>query len=122
MSTTELTLLVAGAVMVALTILLAVTIRRQARRGTAKQAVPDELRSSEAAIEVEAAPGDTPATPVTHTSRPRESERTTRKPLGWWDRSKILFLLLGSFLALVWSTMAEFAGLISFQDALAQTV
>ena len=38
-----------------------------------------------------------------HTSRPKESERTTRRPMVFWDRVKVLFLLLLSFAVLVWS-------------------
>jgi ATP-dependent Zn protease len=36
-------------------------------------------------------------------SRPRDEERTTRKPLGWWDRSKFLILLTALFWFLVWT-------------------
>ena len=38
-----------------------------------------------------------------HTSRPKESDRTTRRPMVFWDRVKVLFLLLVSFGVLVWS-------------------
>ena len=31
------------------------------------------------------------------TSRPREEDRTTRKPLPWWDRVKFLVLLAALF-------------------------
>ena len=54
-------------------------------------------------------------------SRQRDRDRPTRKPLAWWDRIKILLLLLGSFAVLVWATTAQFAGLITLQDAFAQT-
>jgi len=30
--------------------------------------------------------------PMERPSRPKESERTTRKPLPWWDRVKLLLL------------------------------
>ena len=39
----------------------------------------------------------------THTSRPKESDRTTRRPMVFWDRTKMLFLLLATFGVLVWS-------------------
>ncbi|MBA3551877.1 MAG: AAA family ATPase [Actinobacteria bacterium] len=62
-----------------------------------------------------------PTPPPEYKSRLRDEDRATRKPLAWWDRIKLLLLLLGAFMVLVWSTLAEFAGLISFQDAFAQT-
>jgi len=39
-------------------------------------------------------------------SRPRDEDRLTRKPLAWWDRIKILILLLGVFGALLWADIA----------------
>ena len=54
-------------------------------------------------------------------SREREEDRPTRKPLAWWDRAKILLLLLAGFMLLVWSTLAQFEGLLSFKDAFLQT-
>src|SRR2546425_6316705 len=54
-------------------------------------------------------------------SREREEDRPTRKPLAWWDRDKILLLLLAGFMLLVWSTLAQFEGLLSFKDAFLQT-
>ncbi len=39
-------------------------------------------------------------------SRPRDEERLTRKPLAWWDRIKILILLLGVWGALLWADIA----------------
>jgi cell division protease FtsH len=39
----------------------------------------------------------------THKSRPKESDRTTRRPMVFWDRAKVLLLLLLSFGTLVWS-------------------
>ncbi|MFI5046328.1 MAG: AAA family ATPase [Acidimicrobiia bacterium] len=39
---------------------------------------------------------------TTFVSRPRDDERTTRKPLGWWDRSKILVFLAALFFFYVW--------------------
>src|SRR5438105_1206207 len=55
-------------------------------------------------------------------SRERDEDRTTRKPLAWWDRAKILLLLVGGFMLLVWSTLAQFEGLISFRSAFTQTL
>jgi len=37
----------------------------------------------------------------------RRSEPTTRKRLSWWDRSKFLILLSGTWLVLVWAAMSE---------------
>ena len=34
--------------------------------------------------------------PTQFVSRPRDSERLTRKPLPWWDRVKILAVLASS--------------------------
>src|SRR5580765_2877033 len=56
-----------------------------------------------------------------HKSRPREDERTTRKPLEMWDRLKILILLSLGFGALVWATYAQFRPLITWGEALRQT-
>jgi cell division protease FtsH len=39
---------------------------------------------------------------TTFVSRPRDDERTTRKPLTWWDRSKILVFLGSVFFFYVW--------------------
>jgi cell division protease FtsH len=61
--------------------------------------------------------GGTP--PPQHESRPRDSERTTRKPLAWWDRLKILFLLLGAWAFMFWSGLAN-NRLLSFPDGLNQ--
>ena len=52
----------------------------------------------------------------------QEVKPLTRKRVAPWDRLKILILLLGAFMVLVWSTMAQFAGLISFGDAFVKTV
>jgi len=45
--------------------------------------------------------------PKQFTSRPRESERTTRRPLGWWDRIKFLLLLGALFLFFVGAERAD---------------
>ncbi|MBA3551272.1 MAG: hypothetical protein H0W27_00170, partial [Actinobacteria bacterium] len=44
-----------------------------------------------------------PTPPPEYKSRLRDEERITRKPLAWWDRIKLLLLLLGAFMVLVWS-------------------
>jgi ATP-dependent Zn protease len=38
--------------------------------------------------------------------RPRDEDRLTRKPLAWWDRIKILLVLLGVWGALLWADLA----------------
>jgi len=62
-----------------------------------------------------------PTPPPEHKGRERDEDRTTRKPLGWWDRFKFLALLLGGFAALVWGTMAN-DPILPFGDALSQTI
>jgi cell division protease FtsH len=41
-------------------------------------------------------------------SKLKQSERTTRKPLIFWDRIKIVLLLVSAWLVLLWSVFAEF--------------
>ena len=56
-------------------------------------------------------------------SRERDDERPTRKPLAYWDRIKILLLLIGAWLVLLWSTIASFpTGYLPLGDALNMTV
>jgi cell division protease FtsH len=56
-------------------------------------------------------------------SRPRPSERATRAPVTFWDRAKILLLLLGGFLLLVWGDMAASStGSLSFRESLRNNV
>src|SRR6266571_4116619 len=62
-----------------------------------------------------------PQGPPEFKSRERDEDRLTRKPLPWWDRVKILALLLGVFAILVWNTLGKFAGLITLRDAINQT-
>jgi len=62
-----------------------------------------------------------PTPPPEYKSREHDEDRPTRKPLGLWDRSRFLLLFAGIFAVLVWSTLAQFAGLISLHDAVAQT-
>jgi cell division protease FtsH len=50
------------------------------------------------------------------TSRPRDDERATRKPLPLWDRVKFLLLLTGLYWFFVWGAMAD-NPLLPFADA-----
>ena len=50
------------------------------------------------------------------TSRPRDDDRPTRKPLSLWDRSKYLLLLAALFGFFVWADMAD-NPLLPFRDA-----
>src|SRR6266550_98718 len=78
--------------------------------------------SLDPAIEPAASPPATSPPGLEYKSREREEDRPTRKPLAWWDRVKILLLLVGGFMLLVWSTLAQFEGLLSFKDAFTQTL
>src|SRR5713226_9114791 len=71
-----------------------------------------------------AEPSVTPPPPpgLEYKSRERDEDRPTRKPMAWWDRAKILLLLVGGFMLLVWSTLAQFESLLSFKDAFLQTL
>jgi cell division protease FtsH len=40
-------------------------------------------------------------------SRPRDEDRTTRRPLPWWDRVKFLVMLVALFLLFVWGEVAD---------------
>ena len=51
------------------------------------------------------------------TSRPRDDERPTRKPLALWDRVKFLLLLTGLYWFFVWGAMAD-NPLLPFVDAM----
>jgi ATP-dependent Zn protease len=53
-------------------------------------------------------------------SRVRDADRTTRKPLAFWDRSKFLLLLVVLFWVFVWADMAD-NPILPFQDALNRT-
>ncbi len=59
--------------------------------------------------------GTTP--PPEYKGRERDEDRKTRRPLAFWDRVKILLLLLGAWGVLLWASMAR-NQLIPFQDAL----
>ena len=52
------------------------------------------------------------------TSRPKESERETRRPLAFWDRIKLVLLFGVAWGALAWTTYSEFQGEIPLRDAL----
>jgi ATP-dependent Zn protease len=83
--------------LVALVLLVAVTGRR--RRADARLApiVVEGLRP----------PGE----------GPDANSQQTRRRLPMWDRIKFLILLSGAFMVLVWSSMAQFSPLMSFEDA-----
>jgi cell division protease FtsH len=76
--------------------------KRARARGTAE---PSESRG----------PGSIPE----YRSRERDDERATRKPLPLWDRVKILLLLVGLWLLLLWATIANYpAGYMPLADAI----
>jgi ATP-dependent Zn protease len=54
-------------------------------------------------------------------SRPRESERTTRRPLGWWDRVKFLLLFGGLFGFFIAAEMSD-NPLLPFREAFDMTL
>jgi ATP-dependent Zn protease len=54
-------------------------------------------------------------------SRPRESERTTRRPLGWWDRIKFLLLFAGLFGFFIAAEMSD-NPLLPFREAFDMTL
>jgi cell division protease FtsH len=62
-------------------------------------------------------PTETVASGPQFTSRPRDDERSTRKPLPLWDRVKFLLLLTALFWFFVWGAMAD-NPLLPFVDAL----
>jgi cell division protease FtsH len=52
-------------------------------------------------------------------SRERDEDRKTRKRLGLWDRVKILLLLVGAWLFLLWATIAGYPdGYLPLRDAI----
>jgi ATP-dependent Zn protease len=65
-------------------------------------------------------PTVTPASGPQFTSRPRDDDRLTRKPLALWDRVKYLLLLSALFWFFVWGSMAD-NPLLPFDDALKDT-
>jgi ATP-dependent Zn protease len=61
--------------------------------------------------------------PTDFRSRPKPAERTTRVPVNVWDRIRILLLILGGFLVLVWSDMASSpTESLSFREAVRNNV
>jgi cell division protease FtsH len=56
--------------------------------------------------------------PMERPSRPKESERTTRKPLPWWDRVKLLLLFATVWVGLVLGAYFRLIGAMSRYDAL----
>ena len=54
------------------------------------------------------------------TSRIRDEDRRTRKPLEWWDRVKLLVLWLGAYALTLWSLLAT-NPLIPLSDAIWET-
>jgi ATP-dependent Zn protease len=73
---------------------------------------------------------DTPAGPPVHkpglpepgvlSSRVREADRTTRKPMAFWDRSKFILLLVALFWFFVWAEMSD-NPILPFSEALDRT-
>nr|MBA3350017.1 AAA family ATPase [Actinomycetota bacterium] len=53
--------------------------------------------------------------------RIRDEDRTTRKPMAWWDRIKLLVFLLGAWFLLLWSAMAQ-NPFLPFNDAVNLTL
>ena len=66
-------------------------------------------------------PTSTPTSGPQFTSRPRDDDRTTRKPLALWDRVKYLLLLTALFWFFVWAAIAD-NPLLPFDDAVNDTV
>ncbi len=65
-------------------------------------------------------PGTGPAS-TEYTSRIRDEDRTTRKPLAFWDRTKFLVMLGVAFGVLLWAELVD-NPIIPFGDALRDTV
>jgi ATP-dependent Zn protease len=66
-------------------------------------------------------PTSTPTSGPQFTSRPRDDDRPTRKPLTLWDRLKYLLLLAALFWFFVWAAIAD-NPLLPFNDAVNDTV
>ncbi|MFN2489458.1 MAG: AAA family ATPase [Actinomycetota bacterium] len=58
-----------------------------------------------------------PTPPPSYRGRERDEDRRTRKPLAFWDRIKILLLLLGAWGVLVWGSVAG-NPILTWRDAL----
>jgi cell division protease FtsH len=63
----------------------------------------------------------TPSQGPQFTSRPRDDDRPTRKPLAFWDRIKYLLLLTALYWFFVWADMAD-DPLLPFNDAVIDEV
>jgi cell division protease FtsH len=55
-------------------------------------------------------------------SRQRDEDRLTRKPLGLWDRIRLILLFAGAWAVLFWAALAQFDPQISTQEAANQTL
>src|SRR6266536_960995 len=66
-------------------------------------------------------PTVTPRQGPQFTSRPRDDDRATRKPLAFWDRIKYLLLLTALYWFFVWADMAD-NPLLPFNDAVIDEV
>src|SRR2546428_2730046 len=75
-------------------------------------------------LEPPADQGGVPAPPSApeFKSRERDEDRTTRKPLDFWDRIKLVLLFIGSWLVLFWASVAQFDPAISTREAFNQTM
>ncbi len=60
---------------------------------------------------------DEPPEPPRFVSRPRDQERKTRRPLGWWDRIKLVLLFLVAFAVMVWASLAQYQPIITLSEA-----
>src|SRR5919198_3178794 len=76
---------------------------------------------------------ETPAPPATekkdalaplpeYTSRVRDRDRLTRKPLDFWDRIKLILLFLGAWVLMFWAALAQFDPKITRAQAFNQTL
>ena len=57
-------------------------------------------------------------TPPEYQGRPRDDELPTRRPLGWWDRTKFLVFVIALWGVLVWTAIAQ-DPIVSLHDAVA---
>jgi cell division protease FtsH len=60
--------------------------------------------------------------PAEYRSRVRDDDRATRKPLGFWDRIKLILLFVGAWLVMLWAALAQFDPHIGSQEAVNQTL
>nr|MBA3629586.1 hypothetical protein [Actinomycetota bacterium] len=54
-------------------------------------------------------------------SRIRDEDRTTRKPMAWWDRIKLIVFLVGAWSLMLWAAMAQ-NPFLPFNDAVNLTL